>query len=1024
MNSLPRFSIKNPVTVSMIVLAVLLLGFISFSRLGTNLMPEIDNPRLFVEIDAGQRPPAEIEKQLLAPVEALIVRQKGVVNVASAILTGQARITISYAWKNDMDQAFLELQKALSAYAARDDVEELRISRFDPNADPVLQIALSDTTGRSMNQLRLLVENVLRPELVRLEGVAEVALAGEREMVMDVKTQPELLAAYGITLSQITDKISGFNQNVSGGYIEERENRLVVRGSSAITKPADLSGLVIKMAGGDATKNNPGTPIFLRDVASINLQEGRPPSIVQIDGQDCLGVYIYKENRFNTVEMARLAFETIDDFIANQPGLQMQIIENQGEFIETSINEVSESALVGIFFAVIVLFMFLRNWGATLVVSIAIPLSIVATFGLMYFNNLTLNLMTLGGLALGAGMLVDNAIVVLENIFRLLESGKSPKDAAIEGAGGVGPAILASTLTTIVVFLPVVYLQGVSGEFFKDQAWTVAFSLFCSLGVAMMVVPLLSTKLIKHRNRTTAGKGFKPVWYQKNLEKVLNHKGRILLLALLLTAGSYSLLPSIGSAFLPGAASEQLEIEVTLPPGTRLERTNKTLSAMEQSVRQLLPAETVKWVYTHAGPSVSGSGQIFTRGENSGFIKIAFTKPGSVKPEYLVAHLDTLFSEIPGMDIRYNQTEPALEALTGDDKAPFVLEVRGPEMEVLENTISRISTRLSTLPGLNNITTSFEEEAPGIDIQIDRLKAGMMGIDIQGIVSQVRAALQEQEAGSMELEGSISSIRVSGRRMSVNDLKSLKIIQGDQSYRLSELASVVKGKAPARILRDNQSRVGKVYAGVSANEPFDKVVKEAEASLTSISMPPGYRIFITGDEQRRKASFEQLTFALFLSIVLVYMVMAAQFESLIHPFTILFTIPLAGIGTILAFWFLGISFNIMAFIGVVMLGGIAVNDSIILVDAINQYKLQRIPLRQSVIQAASDRFRPILMTSITTMLALLPLALSIGKSASLRSPLAIAVIAGLFSSTILTLVIIPCVYELFDRSGREQNSQL
>ncbi|WP_291855261.1 efflux RND transporter permease subunit [Marinilabilia sp.] len=1024
MRSLPRFSIKNPVTVSMIVLAVLLLGFISFSRLGTNLMPEIDNPRLFVEMDAGQRPPAEIEKQLVIPVEALIVRQKGVVNVGSRIMAGRARLTISYSWDTDMDQAFLELQKVLSPYSNRDDVEELNISRFNPNADPVVQIALSDSLGRNLNQLRLLVENVLRPELVRLEGVADVAIAGKREYVVEVQVNTGALSAFGITLEQVAEKINSFNQNVSGGYIEEKGQRYVVRGSSAISKPADIKNLVIKMAGTDGEAGYAGSPVLLEDIADVALLENRPASMVSINGTDCLGLYIYKENRYNTVEMTGSVFETLDDFTANHLGLKMEVVENQGEFIEASVAEVTDSALLGILFAVVVLFLFLRNWGATLVVSIAIPLSVVATFGLMYFNDLTLNLMTLGGLALGAGMLVDNAIIVLENIYRLLEKGKSLKDAAIEGAGSVGGAIIASTLTTVVVFLPIVYLQGVSGEFFKDQAWTVAFSLFCSLGVALMVVPLLSTKLIRKKRSAATSKPLKWVFYHKILENALNHKGFVLVGALLLMAGSYALIPFVGSSFLPDASSDELEIEVTLPAGTRLETTNETLLTVSQSVRRIMPKGTLKWIYAHSGPAVTESGQSFSRGENEGFLKVAFSEVSNSSSGILTAALDSLFADVSGLELQYGQTEPALQSLAGDDESPFVLEVRGPDADVLKTTTSKIAEKLNQSPDLFNVFTSFEKEAPEVDIRIDRMKAGMLGMNIQSIISQVQASLQEQDAGSLEENGNRTEIKVSGRELDINDLATLKIVNGEETYRLNELARIDVGHEPGEILRDNQSRVGKVYAGVISGEPFDKVVERVEALVGGMAIPPGYRVLITGDEQRRKESFSQLLFALLLSVVLVYMVMAAQFESLIHPFTILLTIPLAGVGTILTFWLLGINFNIMAFIGVVMLGGIAVNDSIILVDAINQYKNQGVLLRQAVLNAARDRLRPILMTSLTTMLALFPLALSIGRSASLRSPLAIAVIAGLFTSTLLTLVVIPCVYELFDKSGRKQRNAL
>ncbi len=1007
----------------MIVLAVVLLGFISFSRLGTDLMPEMDSPRLFVEVNAGQRPPAEIEKQLVSPMEALMVRQKGVTNVSSRIVAGRAYITAEYAWKTDMDQAFLELQKILSPYSSRQEVEELNLSRHNLNADPVVRVALSDSLGRNLNQLRLMVENMLRPELVRIEGVADVALAGERELVLEVNTNPELLQSYGLSLAQVAERIRSFNQNVSGGYIEEKGQRYVVRGSSAVNNPADLENLVVTMAGANPAQGNAGSPVLLKEVAQIKLLESRPTSIVNLNGESTLGVYVYKENRYNTVEVVGSVLEVFDGFTRNNPGIRLRTIENQGEFIQASVNEVRDSALIGIFFAVLVLFFFLRNWGATLVVSIAIPLSVIATFNLMYFNGLTLNLMTLGGLALGAGMLVDNAIVVLENIFRFTEKGEPPNQAAVKGAGGVGGAIVASTLTTIVVFLPIVYLQGVSGELFKDQAWTVAFSLFCSLLVALLVIPLLSTKLLSGRPRKAQPISSSAKNYRNILERALKNKSWVLIITLILTAGSYALLPRIGSSFLPAATANELALEVTLPAGTNLQRTHETLSAMEQSVRRLIPPESVNWIYTHAGPSVGESAGKFTKGENEGTVRIAFTQSSGVVLRDVVEHLNGLFGDVSGLEIQYGQTEPALAALTGDEEAPLIIEVRGPDMNVLQTATGRISTRMKEMPQLVNIYTSFEEEAPEVDIRIDRLKAGMFGLDIQSIISQVRAALLEQDAGSIEEGGNRTEIKVVTGQLNVNDLKALKIVQGEKNYRLSEVAEVVVGREPGQILRDNQSRVGKVYADISGTQPFDQIAQEVRTSVSEMGLPPGYRVVISGDEQRRKESFSQLSFALILAIVLVYMVMASQFESLIHPFTVLLTIPLAGVGTVLAFWLMGLTFNIMAFIGVVMLGGIAVNNSIILVDAINQYKEEGLKLREAVLAAAANRFRPILMTSITTILALLPLAISFGRSASLRAPMAIAVIAGLLSSTLLTLVVIPCVYELFDRSERKQGGR-
>ncbi|MCK5740280.1 efflux RND transporter permease subunit, partial [bacterium] len=504
MRKITQFSVNYPVTVFMLVLGILLLGYISFEKLGIDLLPDLNSPRLYVEISAGEKPPEEIETQFVRDIEAMVSRQQKVTQVSSITKVGIGKVTVEYAWNADMDEAFLDLQKALSSYSQNSELDELNISQQDPNARPVMVLALSRPEA-DMVQLQQVAENYLENELVRLEGIASVDLIGGEEKEVVVESSPYLLEAYGLTATQVAAKIAAFNRDISSGSLVEMGVKYIIKGVSKYQNLDDIRNIIIRYqspttAGGTVTASRGGAekiPVRLKDISKVSIASKDPENIVHVNQARCMGLAVYKETRFNTVQAARQIEENLERLKKSLPDYELTVISNQADFINDSISEVEETALIGILLAILVLFIFLRRVGVTFVISIAIPISIVATFNLMYFNGLTLNIMTLGGLALGAGMLVDNAIVVMENIFRLMEQGKSLKEAAIEGTAQVGGAITAATLTTIVVFLPIVYLHGAAGELFRDQAWTVAFALLSSLFVAILVIPMLSTRWLK-----------------------------------------------------------------------------------------------------------------------------------------------------------------------------------------------------------------------------------------------------------------------------------------------------------------------------------------------------------------------------------------------------------------------------------------------------------------------------------------------------------------------------------------------
>ncbi len=1004
----------------MIVLGVILLGFISFNRLGVDLFPDLNSPRIFVEIKSGERPPEEMEKQYVENIEALSMRQSGVVQVTSVSKVGSAQITVEYAWDKDMDEAFLDLQKALNDLTQNSDIEEIQITQHDPNTSPVMVIGLTHSEINDMNEIRKVGESYIRNELVRLEGVAEVELAGQEESEVIIETDIYRLEAQNLSLDEVSTRIQNFNRNVSGGRISELGLQYIVKGVSLLRDKEDFENLIVgyKATRSETTGETTAewAPVFLKDIATVRYGNKEPYNIVHINGERCVGLSIYKETKYNTVKSVEQIEEAMIQIEKALPGYQLTKVTNQGKFISSAINEVQDTALFGILLAVVILFLFLRRLGVTLIVSVAIPISVIATFNLMYFNNLTINIMTLGGLALGAGMLVDNAIVVMENIFRNHESGLSVKDSAVKGTAEVGGAITASTLTTIVVFLPIVYLHGASGELFKDQAWTVAFSLVSSLFVAIFLIPMLYHRIYKNKKTINKSKSIKVGSYGRFLEKVLNVKWLVVIVSVIVLAASALLVPYLGAEFMPKTESKEFTIEMKLQEGTELSRTEGMVRNIENILKDYL-GENLEALYAQAGPSsgISGDASSVFEGENTAKILVILKQDSEIQAESVIASIDKLTSNIPGLEVVFKQEQSSLSSILGTSEAPVIVEVRGEDLDEIESVVNQVRDSMLTMNQLFNVQTSIENGAPEVEVKVDRMRAGMYNIDINSIVSQLQDQLEGKNAGQLERDGEMRDITLKVPKKSLNEINEIMITSGTQVFRLNEIAEISMDVSPKEIIRRNQNRIGKVTAQIQKGVALDKVAEEIRQSTSTIDLLPNYRIQVTGEEEKRQESMNSLGFALLLSVVLVYMVLASQFESLVHPFTILLTIPLALVGTIFTFFLMGKTLNIMAIIGIIMLVGIAVNNSIILVDRINQLIHDGLDRKTAIVQAGQQRIRPIIMTSLTTILALFPLTLGFGESAALRSPMALAVIGGLVTSTLLTLVVIPCVYDLLDR---------
>lgn len=1016
-----KFAVKYPVSVLMITLGVCLLGIISYNKLGTDLFPDLKNPALYIELQAGERPPEEIEKQFVEKIESMAARQEGVKQVSSSSKVGGATITVEYDWDQDMDAAFLDLQRSMSQIAQNQEITSLNVSRYDANATPVMIISMSHKEIKDMNELRKIAENYMRSELVRLDGVADIQLNGQEQAYVEIKTNSYMLEAFNLTAETIASKIESVNRNVSGGTIVNDDIQYTIKGVNLLESIEDIGNIIIAFktpsASGSSESNSSGStikaPVYLKDVADISLKNKDPENLARYAGERCLSISVYKENKYNTVKAVDNITEKLEELRKSMPGYEFNVISNQGDFIGASIGEVKDSAVMGILLAMLILYVFLRRINTTLIVSVSIPVSIIATFNLMYFNGLTINIMTLGGLALGAGMLIDNAIVVMENIYRNLENGMSSKEAAIKGTSEVAGAITSSTLTTVVVFLPIVYIQGAAGELFKEQAWTVSFSLLSSLFVAILLMPMLASRYVR---KPETGRGsLKIKGYGNFVGKLLKHRYAVVITAVVIVIASYMLIPALDMEFMPKAESKEFSTYVTLEPGTRLQSTDNATATIENMIMELT-GDDLEWVFTQVGPSNSES---LTGGkleeENQAEIKVKLKNKSKLDADYIISQLNHNYVIPEGIEISFEKEQSALQSILGTEGAPVVIEIKGEELELIEELCNEVKTKIGSIPGLYDIRTSMEKGAPEVNISIDRLKSGIYGVDIASVATQVKNKLNGTTASTFESEGEPIDIEIRVPEISLTELENVEITQGDKKYRLGEIAEVTITTAPKEVNRNNQNRIGKVTAMLEKNYTLGSVTPEINEQLKDVQFPAKYSAKITGEEAKRAESFNGLSFALLLSIILVYMVMASQFESLRHPFTILLTIPLAGVGCIYAFLLTGTSLNMMAFIGIIMLAGIAVNNSILLVDAANKLKATGLNLTDAVKAAAQQRIRPIIMTSLTTILALLPMCFGFGEGASLRSPMALAVIGGLFTSTIMTLVVIPCVYYIFDK---------
>ena len=1049
-----EFSLRRRVTISMAAVALILFGLVSFGRLSINLLPDLSYPSLTVETQLAGAAPAEMEVLVSRPIEESVGVVAGVKRLTSVSRPGLSQVTLEFEWGRNMDFASLDVRQKLDLVRLPRESDKPVLMRFDPGNDPILRLYLSG--GDDLFQLRYVAEEILKKDLESTEGVAAIKVNGGYEEEIEVRVDEGKLALLGLSIQDVNQRLMRENVDQAGGSLYEAEARYLVRANNEFRNLDDIMETVLV--------SQEGRTVRVADVAVVQRGHKQREVITRFAGDEAVELAIYKEGDANTVQVAKAVRNRLANVGEELPdGIEVVTGVDQSAFIQASIREVMSNALLGGGIAVLVLLFFLKDPRSTLIIGVSIPISIIATFFLMYQTGTTLNIMSLGGLALGVGMLVDNAIVVLEAIFKRREAGASPFEAARDGASEVGKAVAASTLTTVAVFLPVVFLEGIAAQLFRDMALTVSFALLASLAVALTLIPMMAA-LVGRPDETPAtaattddagrmrrffrfllvglpgyllrairwvfrsvgrllalvflplSKGFDRILglietaYPRMLRASLRTRPVVLALVLALFVAAIWTVPRLGFDLIPAFSQGEFSFMVELPEGTPLEVSDGFIHDVESVLEGDERIASFSSIVGGRGLSLTSTG---TEGENTARIQVRMAAGTTPEQEAEVAARLREQLEISGL-ARFKFERPTFFSF----RTPIEVEVYSDNLDELHQASARVRERVETIPGLVDVKSSAELGNPELQIVFDRNQLSQLGLSLGDVADTVRNKVQGEVAtrfteGDREIDIVVRSVEVG--RASVDDVNDFIVAQreGIPIY-LKSVATVKLVEGPSEIRRIRQKRAGVISANLAGRD-MGAAAADVRTAITEEPLPAGATATLSGQEQERARAQKSLMLAMALAVFLVYLVMASQFESFTHPFIIIFTLPLGAIGVVGALVLTGRSINIVALIGAVMLAGIVVNNAIVLVDAVNQRRQAGMGRTEALVAAGSDRLRPILMTSATTILGLMPMAMGLGEGAELRAPLAVTVIGGLSVATLLTLFVIPVVYSLVDR---------
>jgi HAE1 family hydrophobic/amphiphilic exporter-1 len=1107
--SLPELATRRRVTIGMLTLTMVLFGLIGLSGLKVNLLPDLSYPTLTVRTEYEGAAPLEIENLISQPVEEAVGVVKNVRKVHSVSRTGQSDVVLEFAWGTDMDMASLEVRDKLDTLQLPLEAKKPLLLRFNPSTDPIIRLGLTaqgDTTEAQLKQLRRFADDDLKKRIEPVAGVAAVKVGGGLEDEIDVSIDQQKLARLGIDINDVITRLKNENVNASGGRIEEASQRFLVRTINQFKTLDEMRELLIKVDG--------NVPIRLKDVAEVRQGYKEREGIVRIDGREAIELAIYKEGDANTVSVAtavKAQLTKLKDSLPN--GATLTTIEDQSIFIEHALSEVKFDALLGGLLAILIIFFFLGDSWSTFIISLSLPVSLIATFFFMGQLHLSLNVMSLGGLALATGMVVDDSIVVLENIARLREKGVPILEAAVRGTAEVGMAVTASTLTTVAVFFPLVFVQGIAGQLFRDQALTITFAMLVSLVVSMTLIPMLASlkgrSPLAYRDEPVSPPRPLPsnrvlralavaaralgeffghtlprafgvlvaivarlcglvfgrilrfvgrfvIWpydraaafYHRSLPKALEHPWRVLGFSAVALAATLSLLPTLGLDLIPQLAQGRFDMTVTLPPGTPLAETDKLVAQISERHAK---DPGVASIYGVAGAGTRLDANPTESGENIARLSIALKDGGSKAIE--AAETERLRAGMTRADASMKFARPQLFSFS----APLEIEIRGYDLDALAKGGQRLADLMKASPRFTDVKSTVEGGYPEIQVRFDQDRAAALGLTTRDIADRLVRKVKGEVATRYEFRDRKIDVLVRARasdRGSVDDIRNLVVgyvpaagasgsgsaagsgssssaasgstaaasetaqSSNDTPIRLSAVAEVLASEGPSEIHRVSQERVAIVSSNLRYGD-LSSAVAEVQDLIAQHPLAAGVKTRIGGQSEELDSSVQSLLFALGLAIFLVYLVMASQFESLLHPFVIMFSIPLAAVGAILALKLSGSAISVVVFIGLIMLVGIVVKNAIVLIDRVNQLREAGVPKREALAQGAESRLRPIVMTTLCTLIGFSPLAIGVGEGAEVRAPMALTVIGGLAVSTLLTLVVIPVVYDLLDRRGDE-----
>ena len=1014
-----KFSINRPVTIIMFTVAAIIFGFISYSKLNLNLLPKISYPTLTIRTEYPGTAPSEIENIISKPIEETCGVVDNVVRISSVSRAELSEVTVEFAWHTNMDFATLKLREKLDLLRLPRDATKPVILRYDPNQEPIMRLGLTGDTD--LARIRYIAEREVKQALESIEGVAACSISGGLEDEIHIDIDEQKLSLLNILITSVANRLAQENVNLSAGILKQKDSQFLVRTVNQFKTVEEIKDIIIEKRG--------DVQLTLGSIADVYRGHKERKVISRINGRECIEAAIYRAADANTVAVANAVTDKLKAVQANilKPrNMDYLIITNQSKFIKNTIHQVKQTAIIGGILAILVLLYFLKNFRSTLIIGAAIPISVVITFFLMYSSNISLNIISLGGLALGIGMLVDNSIVVLESIQRYREKGADLYKAALQGTSEVAGAVTASTFTTVAVFFPIVFVEGIAGQLFKDMALTVTYSLLASLAVSLTLVPMLNATLRRENSKERLTGWLKVLFkpldkiysqfylsYKKILDFSFGHRKTVFITVIVLFFTAIFMSSFMGQELIPVISQGEFLINVEFQPGTALKENTAIITDISEVLKK---HKEIDSIYELIGKGSRGGISFQEERENLSEFTLRL-KPGILgkKEDRIMDLVRADLEKFPTTKVKVYK--PRLFSF----KAPLEVVVLGNDLEMIKQVSDELLEKIRGVEGIIDLKSSMEEGYPEIQIIFNRALLASQNMTINSVGTQIRNKIEGDVATRfIESDREVDiRVRLSERfRDRVDKIGRINIRNGlGMMVPLKALAEIRIKEGPAEIRRILQQKSAVITGNISGI-PLDTAKEKVMAAAASIDHGPEISIYLAGQSMEQDVAFSSMIFAIFLAVFLVYLVMASQFESFKKPFIIMFTIPLGIIGVVIVGLVFSMSINVIVLIGLIILSGIIVNNAIVLVDYIGKLEKQGMSKMEAIKTAAQVRWRPIIMTSITTVLALVPMALDFNEGFEIRIPLALTLIGGLVFGTFLTLIFIPLVYSMVVRETK------